>query len=392
MLLFCDVSRPLKLWEENWHHLSEDIVSKKRKLVKYPDLQLTDEQIWNYCLIEILELLNRYGRSLADFQDLPCPNPKLLTNMDNQVIRDALNFDLKKCKAQHQHLHSLLNPEQRLIYEQVAESVHDQNGRFYFVYGPRGIGKTFLYKTIMERLRSEWKIVLAGIASLLLPGGHTAHSRFVIPLDLMENNTCALDITLRDILAYKDPERRHQIFEGMTMLLGGDFRQFIPNSLIKKIVDETYPYFTTRKTDDEYLQQREILTPKNEDADAINEYMFTKLAGEYVTYNSVDKVCKGSTDNLDQHHLYLTEFLNSLNFPGMPPHALCLKKELPIMLLRNVNPSHGLCNRTRLIITELGKLFIHAKLLTGSHIGDEVIIHRIVLTSTQSKWPFILKR
>ncbi|GJV10650.1 ATP-dependent DNA helicase PIF1-like protein [Tanacetum coccineum] len=71
------------------------------------------------------------------------------------------------------------------------------------------------------------------------------------------------------------------------------------NSPIQRIVDETYPDFTTRQTDDEYLKKRVILTPKNDDADVINEYMFTKLAGKSVTYNSVDEICKASTGNLD---------------------------------------------------------------------------------------------
>ncbi|GKE63986.1 ATP-dependent DNA helicase PIF1-like protein [Tanacetum coccineum] len=125
------------------------------------------------------------------------------------------------------------------------------------------------------------------------------------------------------------------------------------NSPIEKIVSETYPKFTKRQTDDLYLKERGILTPRNDDADAINEYMFKKLGGESVTYNSMDKICKGSTDTLDQHNLYPVEFLNSLNFQGMPPHALYLKKELPIMLIRNVDPSKELCNGTRIIIIEL---------------------------------------
>ncbi|GJX92957.1 ATP-dependent DNA helicase PIF1-like protein [Tanacetum coccineum] len=45
MLLFYDVSRTLQSWEQSWEILSEDILHKKRKLFKYPDLQLTDEQI-----------------------------------------------------------------------------------------------------------------------------------------------------------------------------------------------------------------------------------------------------------------------------------------------------------------------------------------------------------
>ncbi|GJZ77326.1 ATP-dependent DNA helicase PIF1-like protein [Tanacetum coccineum] len=161
---------------------------------------------------------------------------------------------------------------------------------------------------------------------------------------------------------------------------------------IRKIVEETYPVFTSRQTNDEYLNERAILTLRNEDADAINEFMFKQLSGKYVTYNSAYEVCMASTDNIDQHQLYPVEFLNSFKFPGMPPHEFHIKKELPVMLLRNLNPSQGLCNGTRLIITDVGQVVIHAKILTGSHIGDEVVIHRIIITSPQTKWPFVLKR
>ncbi|GKB09479.1 ATP-dependent DNA helicase PIF1-like protein [Tanacetum coccineum] len=90
-------------------------------------------------------------------------------------------------------------------------------------------------------------------------------------------------------------------------------------SPIEQIVSITYPDFTTRQADDEYLKERAILTPRNDDADAINENMFKKLGGAPVTYNGVDKICKASTDTADQHNLYPVEFLNSLNFHGMPP-------------------------------------------------------------------------
>nr|GFA28012.1 ATP-dependent DNA helicase PIF1-like [Tanacetum cinerariifolium] len=165
MLLFCDVNKPLKLWEQTWELLLEDILCRKRKLFKYPNLQLTDEQIRNYCLVEIETLLNRNGRSLADFLELPRPNSALLTNIDNRLIREASDFDTKKSKIEHDQLHSLLNREQRVIYEHVIQSVYNQSGQFYLVYGPGGIGKTFLYKTIISRLRSERMIVLAVASS-----------------------------------------------------------------------------------------------------------------------------------------------------------------------------------------------------------------------------------
>ncbi|GJS42020.1 ATP-dependent DNA helicase PIF1-like protein [Tanacetum coccineum] len=118
-----------------------------------------------------------------------------------------------------------------------------------------------------------------------------------------------------------------------------DFIINAAESPIEQIVNETFPNFTTKKSDGAYLKERAILTPRNNDADAIKAYMFSKLPGPTITYNNSDEVCKASTGVLEKQHLYLAEFLNTLNFPGIPPYALNLKKELPIMLLRNVNLS-----------------------------------------------------
>ncbi|PWA54582.1 hypothetical protein CTI12_AA434460 [Artemisia annua] len=112
-------SKPLQFWEENWETLSEDILHKKRKLFKYPELELMEEQIKNYCLVEIQELLNRNGRSLSDFQDLQRPDPKLLTNLDNRLIREALDFDVGNGGAQtendKQEIIKMLKEEKRQL-------------------------------------------------------------------------------------------------------------------------------------------------------------------------------------------------------------------------------------------------------------------------------------
>ncbi|CAL9002650.1 unnamed protein product, partial [Prunus brigantina] len=65
---------------------------------------------------------------------------------------------------------------------------------------------------------------------------------------------------------------------------------------------------------------------------------------------------------------------------------------MPIMLLRNLNQSSGLCNGTRLVVTQMVDRVIEAKILTGSHIGHKVFIPRIILSATENKWPFIFKR
>ena len=142
----------------------------------------------------------------------------------------------------------------------------------------------------------------------------------------------------------------------------------------------------------EYLKERAILTPKNETVNEINQYMLQFVPGEKNHYLSLDSICKASSNIPDQDNLYPVEFLNTLEFPGIPNHKIELKEGVPIMLLRNVNQKLGMCNGTRLIVTHLGTWIIEAKIITGSNIGTKVLIPRIVLSPTESKWPFILKR
>ena len=97
-------------------------------------------------------------------------------------------------------------------------------------------------------------------------------------------------------------------------------------------------------------------------------------------------------NNMEQPQLYSPEFLKSLKIPGLPPGELKLKMGVPIMLLRNLNPSEGLCNGTRLICRGLHSKVIDAEIITGPHVGNRVFIPRISLTPSDTSLPFVLKR
>lgn len=90
--------------------------------------------------------------------------------------------------------------------------------------------------------------------------------------------------------------------------------------------------------------------------------------------------------------LYPVEFLNSINGNNFPHHRIVLKKGVPVMLLRNLDQAAGLCNGTRLVVTQLGNTLLEAKIMTGTHVGKVVLIPRICLTLKGTRFPFILER
>ncbi|KAI9128702.1 hypothetical protein K1719_000185 [Acacia pycnantha] len=81
-----------------------------------------------------------------------------------------------------------------------------------------------------------------------------------------------------------------------------------------------------------------------------------------------------------------------LFFTRMPYHKLVLKVGVPVMLIRNIDQASGLCNGTRLQVTQLGKNVIKAKALNGTSVGEDILIHRMDMTPLESKLPFKMTR
>ena len=86
-----------------------------------------------------------------------------------------------------------LNNEQLYIYKKILKTRTSETNNLFFICGHEETGKTYLWNAIIAKIRSNNKIVLAvassGIASLLLPMGRAAHSRFRIPLLIDKSST-----------------------------------------------------------------------------------------------------------------------------------------------------------------------------------------------------------
>ncbi|KAL2938140.1 ATP-dependent DNA helicase PIF1 [Bienertia sinuspersici] len=161
---------------------------------------------------------------------------------------------------------------------------------------------------------------------------------------------------------------------------------------VAALVEEIYPDLLNRYADIEYLTERAILGPTNECVEDINNYMLPMLPGEQVIHRSVDRVSPLANRSAIDEELYPTEYLNTLTFPGVPNHELRLKVRCPIILLRNLDQLSGLCNGTRLIVIRLEAMVMQARVITGSNVGNKVIIPRVEMSPSDHTLLFTMKR
>jgi ATP-dependent DNA helicase PIF1 len=139
-----------------------------------------------------------------------------------------------------------------------------------------------------------------------------------------------------------------------------------------------------------YFRERAILAPRNDCIDEINQKILEQFPGEERVYLSADTATDDTGNNMEN---IPAEYLNNITIPNFPLHRTILKVGTPILLLRNLSHTTGLCNGTRLLITRLGDRVIEAKILNGSCSGNIVFIPRIALTSkANSSLPFTLRR
>jgi PIF1-like helicase/DNA helicase Pif1-like protein len=162
---------------------------------------------------------------------------------------------------------------------------------------------------------------------------------------------------------------------------------------LNDFIDEVYPNISNIEIDSDYATERTILTAKNEDVDVINEKILKKINGNEFVYYSADEVAVSyDQSNSNLNNILPVEYLNSITLPGIPPHKLTLKKGSIIMLMRNLNPSLGLCNGTRLICKSFASHLIEADIVTGVHRCEKVLIPRICFIPSDTELPFDFKR
>ncbi|XP_022851655.1 uncharacterized protein LOC111373369 [Olea europaea var. sylvestris] len=469
LLILCNPNHPKLLWDRYKVYMIDDYVHRNI-CVKDAEIQALED------INSILELsgknVNYYG--IVSF----FVNIDETQRLARMIAEETMNFNIQRdfnCVEK-------FNKEQRFAYDKVMEKVKNDSSGTFFIDGPGGMGKTFLYKALLTAVRGQHFIALAttsfGVVASLLPGGRTAHSRFKIPLETIGEVNCsvskqsalgimlkmsrliiwdetpmvnrcaieAVDRMLRDITDCNLP------FGGKVIVFGRDFRQILPVvprgkkddvmkanlvfsdlwpsylclPLVENMRAKSDPMFYTyllrigNGTEEEHtckcimlpnsiilpfedeitslkilihhvfpnkqayvdnlhnMINRVILTPTNECVDYINKILLEQILGDFSTYYSFDEAIDKSEQSLHE------DFLNTLTPNGIPPHELKLKVNCPVMLLRNINPSEGLYNGTRLTCRKFEKNVILAEITTSEYCGKYVFLPRIPFIPLQS--------
>ena len=462
------------------------------------------DEIYDYGLFLLNKLLGDYGCQLSEWPSMPQPTGDWQRLTENPLIAKQLDYDRTQLLLELDTRLGKLNEEQRTAYECITASVNNCDGQLFFLNGPGGTGKTFVYNTVCAKLRGDGKIILcvssSGISALLLRGGRTAHSMFKIPINnLHEHSVCAIpkdsnraelmcttsaiiwdEIGAQHCLAVEAVDRMlrdlrssDRPFGGLTVILGndplliclfavlilflgGDFLQtlpVVPKGSREEIVDATvqrsrlwnavkilrlhqnmrldssdpgarqfaewlldvghgrnmvddtniripasmqvadtneliqsiYPGIdSSPPPPPSYFLNRMILAPRNLDVNGLNQEILGRMSGESREYISADhQIYEEGVDPADLNPLTV-EFLRDVDASNLPPGELYLKVGCPVILLRNLAPTQGLCNGSRMIVTQMRDRVLEVRLIGGDYDGEIALIPRICMAPPSS--------
>ena len=249
ILTCCEVADPFCLWDAFASELREDF------RVRYPDVAA--EQL---ALQHLQECLARSGKTTADY-GLPLPRAFNADAHRTRELRAERNYDPAHEESEAARMAALMRdyPEQLHAYLELVRAFDNREAAVFFVDGPGGSGKSFLFEAFLHYARGRGEIAAAcawsGLAATLLPGGRTCHARFGFPVPLPREDVpwsvtaatgrgqvliqCsvlvwdeigtasaaaldAADACMRDLRQCDEP------FGGALVLLGGDLRQTLP--------------------------------------------------------------------------------------------------------------------------------------------------------------------
>lgn len=251
----CTPTQPMDLWHRYKSFICDDL---RWQLQKRGFANASEHVVHDFGLHLIEQALQRLGSKTMKDVGLSRPLMDWCDIMENTFFRQHLSYNPKEQLNLLLPTLASLNVEQRDAFNKILDAALACQNSLFFLHGGAGSGKTFVYTALCRAMRSRGLIALcvasSGIASILLPGGSTAHSFFKIPIDLDDRSMCAIGKTtalatfLKSVRlliwdecsmqhrhafeavdrTLQDVRERQTVFGGIPAVLGGDFLQILP--------------------------------------------------------------------------------------------------------------------------------------------------------------------
>lgn len=237
LICHTELHNPGDLWEKYKEEMAADY--------RYSGSNNSDAIAMAY--YDIADKLVMAGQPLESIIQSPGPRPCITPE----------TYNVEDSKREGERMYDTLNDGQRKFVDAVITTLSTGGTMLFFVDGPGGSGKTYVYTVINHILRGRKLKILnvawTGIAANLLPDGRTVNSAFKLNVHdgnksttmkrqskeakMLKDVDCiiwdevsmtpkcaleAIDNLLRDITQANSP------FGGKLVILGGDFRQVLP--------------------------------------------------------------------------------------------------------------------------------------------------------------------
>ncbi|GAA0146021.1 hypothetical protein LIER_36242 [Lithospermum erythrorhizon] len=178
LLHHCKPANPTLLFNKFYDFMAEDIVGIKEHI------HLTNDDILHKVLEGINDTLESLGRDVNEFNLVSF---KFISSQFQRLAREIASE--RNIPIPEDHLRGIhkLNSQQNVAFDMIYNAVMSNDSGVFFIDGPGGTGKSFLYTVLLAHIRLKGYIglivSLSGIASSNFLGGQTTHSRFKIPID-----------------------------------------------------------------------------------------------------------------------------------------------------------------------------------------------------------------
>jgi len=174
---FCMPTNAFELWNKHFRDMSLDYLRRH-----------DEDAANNLALHDINAILKQHRLSCASI-DLPAPT-------GNPI--EAQLYDAVQEEQEAESRIRSLNRQQFEAFNKIMRAVDNElePSRYFYLDGPGGSRKTYLYSTLLSFVRGKGEIALpfatTGIAATLLKGGRTVHSGFKLPVPILDTSTSSM--------------------------------------------------------------------------------------------------------------------------------------------------------------------------------------------------------